>query len=82
MKKFFNKIAMILWITVIIFMIILWGIGIICEIFGPALLFDSLEKIGFSYDSFLIISWIVTGLIVVFFISVAIFGKKDQKPEE
>lgn len=82
MKKIINKIAEILYITGIIFVIIITGIGIICEVFGPALLFDSLEKIGISYDSFITVSWIVSGLILAFFISVAIFGKKDKESEE
>ncbi len=82
MKKFFNKIAMILWITVIIFTIIIWGISIIDEIFGPALLTDAFEKIGISYDSVMTVSYIIVGLIIVFFISVAIFGKDDKKPKE
>ena len=82
MKKIAKKILEILYITVIIFMAIIWGISIIDEIFGPALLTDAFEKIGISYDSVMSVSWIVTGLIIVFFISVAIFGKEDKKTEE
>ena len=82
MKKIAKKILEILYITVIIFMAIIYGICIIDEIFGPALLTDAFEKIGISYDSVMTVSWIVTGLILAFFISVAIFGKEDKKPKE
>ena len=77
-----KKLSEILFIIGFAFIMIIMGIGILCEVFGPALLFDSLEKIGFSYDSFLTVSWIVTGLILAFFISVAIFGKETKNPEE
>ena len=59
-------------------MAIIYGISIIDEIFGPALLTDAFEKIGISYDSVMTVSWIVTGLILAFLFRLRYLAKKTR----